>query len=444
MSMAEKLKRSVMLHSTVDTIRVLENSPVRPDMIVELTIAQVMNRVSSAHLSIERAMKFLITEAGGPVVKDHDLPSRLKELRRYEPSSACFMEEAFNEAVQHYGYNANASPMKHLQSLETYLYATGSDKDFQDIRYWELNQSTSDLIVRQIYLTLHIELLHAVKELLMPPGRVKETTSVRVEKAVQREMRPRFSYVPGTDKELSVKTYLEWLNGFDSDREAITKALRLGGPPDEEFTLEIIKKTHQELASSTDPAVKYFAEILTVLPHQPRDAVPCIEWLGPEEYQTGKVSTPAGDNLGFIFRRPDGLWNIEPAMNGPVMITDIAETQTDARSFLAEFLTRPVWVTVNGDERTLRIFGEEHNLFNRNFSQDAWQNDATQAPIPHTHEVAFWHTEHGLADGDSLKLVVPSRQFKGTADVLEGTVTQVAAQKVYILGIDSIAIVGSC
>ena len=40
---------AVIHHSVIDVIGVLENQPVRPDMIVELTAAQVMNRVSIAH-----------------------------------------------------------------------------------------------------------------------------------------------------------------------------------------------------------------------------------------------------------------------------------------------------------------------------------------------------------------------------------------------------------
>ena len=130
-------------------------------------------------------------------------------------------------------------------------------------------------------------------------------------------------------------------------------------------------------------------------------------------------------------------------MNGPVTIAAIAKSQTDAKCFLAQLQTRPAWVTVNGDERTLRIAGEEHNIFNRNYNRDAWQNDETEVPRRHTYEVDFWDTEHGLAKGDSVKLVVPSRQCKETTDILEGTVTQVVAQKVSISGIDSIALINS-
>ena len=443
-AMTPNFKRTVMLHSITDVIEIIENNPVQRDMVSELPIAKVMNRVSTAHLSIERAMKFLITQAGGPLVKDHDLPSRFNELRQHEPASAQFLEEAFREAVQHYRYNANAHHMEHLQSLETYLGATGSDQDFQDIRYWELNQSTNEIIVRQIYLSLHLELLHAVRELLMPPGRTKETVSLRVERALQTAMSPRnLAYAPGTDTELSVKLCIEWMSGFESYREAITKALREGAAPEDEFTLEILRKAHQGLTNSTDPAVKYFALILTVLPRQPRDPTPCVEWLGQEKYQTGEVSTPGGDTLGFIFHRPDGLWDIEPSRDGWVMISNIAETQTDARCFLASILTRPTRATVNGNETNLRIVGEEYDLFQTKSNQvDRRNGDTGDSQWP-TYEVDFWDNNHGIIEGDNVKLEVPSRDLEDIANVLEGTVTEVEGKKVLIHGMEPIASIGT-
>ena len=108
-------------------------------------------------------------------MKDHDLPSRLNELRQNEQHSAKFLEEAFEDAVRHYRYNANATQMKHLKSLDTYLEATGSDDRFQDIRYWELTQSTNEMILRTIYLTLHMELLYALREILLVSKSPKDT-----------------------------------------------------------------------------------------------------------------------------------------------------------------------------------------------------------------------------------------------------------------------------
>ena len=236
-----KLERAVIRHSVNDVIRVLENEPVRPDMVVELTAAQVMNRVSIAHLSIERVMKFIITEAGGPLVKDHDLPSRLNELRQNEQHSAKFLEEAFENAVRHYRYNANATHMKHLKSLDTYLEATGSDDRFQDIRYWELTQSTNEMILRTIYLTLHMELLYALREILLVSKSPKDTVSGRVERTIQRFMRATRILIctEGSEKERSVRSYLEWLNEFDCCGKALAEAVRNGVPEGDGLMLEV-------------------------------------------------------------------------------------------------------------------------------------------------------------------------------------------------------------
>ena len=431
-----KVERAVIRHSVMDVIRVLENQPVRPDMIAELTVAQVMNRVSLAHLSIERAMKFIITEAQGPLIKDHDLPSRLNELRQHESESAKFLEEAFGEAVWHYRYNANAAHMKHLKSLETYLEATGSDKDFQDIRYWELTQSRNEIIVRQIYLTLHMELLHALKEILLPQKRPKDTISTRVERAVRDAMSPRrgLSYTEGTDKERSVKAYHQWLERFENFREAITQAFSEGVANGDEFISGIINKAFQQLVTSTDPAVKYFAETLTVLPKQPKDAIPCVEWMGSEKYQVGLVSTPGGDELGYIHRRSDGLWNVTPERDDSVQLSAITETQTDARCYLATLFSRRTRLVVVGEEKWLRIVGEEHFLFKRDYKQLAkWSQDMAGTAEP-TFQVTFWDNTHGIMNGDMVRLETPSTSYPRAVDILEGTVIEVKDHEIFVQG----------
>ena len=439
--MMGKMQRAVIRYSVTDVIRILENEPVQPDMVTELTVAQLMNRVSMAHLSIERAMKFLITEAGGTFAWNHDLPSRLKELRPHDPESTRFLEKAFEDAVRHYRYDTNASHMEHLKSLGDYLKATASDKHFkQDIRYWELGQSKDKILIRKISLHLHLELLHALRELLLPSKEPKDTVSVRVEKTVQDAMFPtdEMSYIPDTDKETSVKSYIEWLEGFGGFGDAIEKAFREGVTDGDDFMLDILSKAYQELANSTDPAVRYLAETLTVLPEQPKDVIPCVEWWGPEKCQACGVSTPGGYDLGFILRRPDGLWDIEPSTDGAGVESAIAETHTDALCYLADMLTRTTRVIINGDERNLRIVGEERYLFRKGHYRSADRHrDVTQTQQA-TYQVEFWDDQHGITDNDSVKLEVPSRKLEGAVDILQGTVTGVAAQTISISGFESI------
>ena len=420
---------AVIHHSVIDVIGVLENQPVRPDMIVELTAAQVMNRVSIAHLSIERAMKFVITEAGGPLIKNHDLPSRLNELRQYEPESAKFLEEAFEDAVRHYRYNSNSTHMKHLKSLDTYLDATGSDESFQDIRYWELTQSKNEMILRTIYLTLHMELLHAMGEVLLAPDRPKDIVSTRVEMTVRDAMfsNRELSHSPGSDKEQSVQSYIEWLKGFESFTDAISHEFKKGSAGQDEFRTAIINEAHQELSKSKDPAVRYFAETLTVLPKQQRDAIPCVEWLGPEPFRAGKVSTPGGDVLGFIYRRSDARWDIAPSRNRPAMVPPVTESQTDARCYLADLLTRNARVIIGDEERQVRLVGKEYDLFKGNYGMMKPWGDTV-------FEATFWDAEHGLTNGTSIRLEAAMGDPPQVLHILEGTVTEVKDRKVFVRG----------
>ena len=87
------------------------------------------------------------------------------------------------------GSTPNSPGMGHLNSLAAYLEVCWDHtKGFIDIRYWELDQSLDEVLLRQISLNLHLELLHALKEVLAAPERLKDTVSMRVERAVKRAM----------------------------------------------------------------------------------------------------------------------------------------------------------------------------------------------------------------------------------------------------------------
>ena len=224
------IQREIINHSVEDVIRILDNEPVKGDMVPGITAVQVMNRVSIAHLSIERALKFLIKEAGGPLVETHDLRQRYQELRGHNPEAAKSLDGAFEAAVRHYCFNPNADNMTHLKTLERYLKVAGSAQAFQDIRYWELTQSLDEILLRRVHLSIHIELLHGLSEILLAPDKPKETVADRVERAVSNAMWPaaKMAYSPGTSEERSINSYIAWLQGFSSKRQALTEAVQKG------------------------------------------------------------------------------------------------------------------------------------------------------------------------------------------------------------------------
>ena len=328
--------------------------------------------------------------------------------------------------------------MKHLKTLERYLEVSGSNKAFQDIRYWELTQSLDEILLRQIYLSIHIELLHGLRELLLVPDRPTETVANRVERAVSNAMQPTeiMAYSPGSPKEHSIHSYIEWMRGFRTWSEALADAVQKGFNIGDNFMANLVRGAYKTLLEAADPAVRYFASTLDVLPKQPRDVIPCVEWLGPEKVRSGFISTPAGTDLGVIERGQDGLWYITPLQEGLVTVSAKASSQTDARCYLATLLTRSARVTVEGQARSLRVVGEEHHLFQRNYDEIDWLNEPIGNQKTWTHKITFWDKDHGIEVNESVRVEVRLGGTKGIVHILEGTVREVAEHEVYLSGED--------
>ncbi len=433
--MSVEIEQVIIEYSVRDVLGILEHEPVQPDLVGQITAVQIMNRVSIAHLSIERALKFLITRAGGVWEKDHHLGDRLRELIQHQPSSADFLNHAFDAAVRHYRFNANAANGAHLKSLESYLDVVGSDKAFQDLRYWELRQSPDELLLRRLQLALHMELLRAVRELLRgrPPT---DTVSARVERAVKQAM---FSplvlaYSPGSPKEGSVNLYLKWRKGFASWSDALANAVQQQFMIGDEFASGLVAKAHRELLEHSDPAVSYFAGRLDVLPRQPRDVTPPVEWIGTPVHQRGIVSAPSGAELGEIERRWDGLWNITPFQSGPVIVTAKAASQTDARCYLARLFTAVAEMTVNGEQRSFRIVANDETFIEWDQARVGYADDSPSRDENRFHEVIFWEVGHGLKIDDQVKIRVRSGFERRLVHVLAGVVAKVEGHVAYLFG----------
>ena len=191
-------------------------------------------------------------------------------------------------------------------------------------------------------MAIHIELLRGIKHILRNPELQVWTVADRVENAAKEAMFPAagLAFSPGTAKEVEVNSYLEWLKQFSSFRDAFASVVTNPAQYGNTIAIEFSRAGLQTLKQSTDPAVRYFAHSLDVLPEQSRDVIPCVKWLGPEDFISGLVNTPGGTFLGHIERGRDGLWYITPATAGLVMVEAKAKSQTDARCYLASILSR--------------------------------------------------------------------------------------------------------
>ena len=426
--MAE-IERDIIQISMEDAISILEDCPVKEFIVPQVTIVQVMNRVSIAHLSIERALKFLITEAGGTFKEIHDLDKLYHRLGQNDPVSAGALDSAFQAAVRHYRFNPNATNMKHFKAIERYLETTGSDQAFQGVRYWELNQSLEEILLRKIFLNIHLELLHGLSEILISHRRPMETVDDRVEWAIKNALL-KFGdrwYEPETIREYPVGSYNHWLTKHSNFKDALSEAVKEGFEIGDAHACKSMRTAYEQLLESKDPAVRYFVNSLNVLPTQPRDAIPEAEWLDPKERRKGMVRTPGGAALGVVQKYEDGLWYVTRFEGGPPKPPAKAMTQTDALCYLAVTMTRPAQVTADGEERNLRIVEGFHSDF-RHARVKVDPRD------PAMNKVTFWDNNHDVEVGQQVLIESRRTDTEFFRDKIEGEVVAVMGSEVSILG----------
>lgn len=147
---------SVIEHSLKDVIDILQSKPVQRDLEPGIEIARMMNRVAIAHLSIERAMKFLIKEAesGNGFPRTHRLSCLYEKLKQDDPNSVEFLDHAFEKAVRFFNYNPNSSEQSHFVSLSEYLGKVGGADAFNEMRYWEVGVQEINEMVNRTSLTV--------------------------------------------------------------------------------------------------------------------------------------------------------------------------------------------------------------------------------------------------------------------------------------------------
>ena len=371
----DRMARYKVEESIEDVIKILDSAPIHRDLIRETENVQLTNRAPVAHLAIERGLKALIVEATGVTPEhEHSLNELYRQIQKCDEESAKYLVGAFEDAVKFFGYNIKAKGYGYLRSLDNYLSKVGTDKNFEALRYWAIEEPPKDNNpIPYILPSLHRELLCALSCLFHPNRNRRETVSERVERTVAHAMidESHLYYYSINDsysvnelqKKHSISLYRDWLDEHSTLRDALKEAVNQDfNIRDDEFTAQILRDAWKDLQESNDLAVLYYMSTLTDLPKgsQKRDsnAIPEVRWFDKDQ-TSGRVETPAGTHLGFIKKHPDGGWGIRPSQDGPVGITDFAKTLADAKAYLVNRLTREVTVTVNEDTRQLLIVRDE-------------------------------------------------------------------------------------
>ena len=370
----------------------------------------------------------------------HDLHLHLKTLRECSPARATQLDEAFSATVLFYGLNPNRRELRHLESLDDYLSVVGTANAFQKMRYWELDQPTDDPLIGKVWLPIHSEILRATEQLFLREGRRVQTIIDRVERAVHGALLPsdRLGYSPGTEQEQSVIAYIKWVKTFPSRREAFASAVQQKFSVGDDYANHMVLTAYRTLAELNDAAVSFFVSRSAVLPSQPREPTPPVDWLDSPQEHHGTVRTPGGTLLGFVDRSVDGVWNITPAVDGPVRVAALARSQTDARCYLAQLLSVPTNAIIDGSASELRLVGEEFNLFEINYQRIDDAGVGAEETDAWTHKLTVWDSQHGISEGQTVRFEVIGNETRVLMNVLEGSVVKVEGPEIFVLGIDSL------
>ena len=140
--------------------------------------------------------------------------------------------------------------------------------------------------------------------------------------------------------------------------------------------------------------------------------------------------------MGFIQRGPHGLWHITPIQSGPIGVSAKAKTQKDAICYLAQLLTRPASMTVDGVSSSLRIVGQGRNVFKcmrenvRNPDHDIFGDEEK------TYRVDFWDKHHGIETAPEILIESTRNDTPGVTltDKLSGKVLEVKGHSVVVAG----------
>ena len=423
-----------------DALQILDDSLLRPDTPAQVTLIQISNRIPATHLAIERGLRFLIEKQGVKSEWHHGLHRHLRKLRDLDRSAVAYLERAFNDSTEFYGLNPNRPNFGHIRSLDTYLETVGTKKAFDGMRYWELNPEQEQSLFRKVWPAIHREILLAVSLLQVSDSSGLETIAGRVQQTVHAALFPteRLGYSPGSDHEATVKRYIDWILNHPSRQEALTEAYRRDFAIGDKFMNSMLSQAYQSLTQSTDPAIRLLLARIDVLPTQPRDVIPLIEWSDPRQEQPGKVLTPGGTVLGYVQRTHDGIWNIFPFRVGAVSKFVRAKTQTDACSYLAQLLSETSKIKVNDEARTIRLVGEPPYRVTENYSRMRDSADSVD-PVIWTHKFNCWDKNHGIGSNDQIRVELPNSGEQNIIHVVEGQVTFTNGTEVFVEGRDVLA-----
>ena len=396
----------------------------------EFTVPQTIDRLLSAHSTIESSMKYLIKRAGGSYTYTHDLGVLLKELMGCNPIAAQSLCDAFDAVIEFYRTDTQDLDYRHLASLPDYLGKAATEKQFKLMRYLELESSIDDPALEYMHIEFHYEILRALGEVLLPRH---GTIFNRVEKAARRAfLNTRHLDSLASRSEASKEAYTAWLEDQGTYLEALRKLGPREYPIGDDHADSVANGVCYELTGSEDVALRIEAcAQLDSRPIQKRDLETCIWRI--EGSMNRIVTTPAKDPIGYMRPLPTGFWvaSDDGFDTSPAWF----RTESDARLYLANLFLIELRITTGRGSSSYHVVSNESLRGTQ--KHPSLELDSCNWAEFRTGMLwlKLWDSHHGLLPGEHIEVStdVDDTECDPVPDLYwRGRIARVAGQDVYV------------
>ena len=262
----------------------------------EFTIPQEVDRLLSAHSTMESSMKYLIKRSGGSYTYTHDLGILLERLTELDLVAAQSLCEAFDAAIEFYGTDTQDPDYRHLASLREYLGKAATEEQFKLLRYLEVESSIDDPALEYIYVEFHYEILRALGEVLLPR---QGTIWGRVEEAARRAfLDPHLLDSLASHGETFKEVYIRWMEDQGTYLGALRRLGSRERPIGDEHADRVARSVCYELTGSEEVALRIIAHAqVNSKPIECQDVETCMWRIKGSKNRI--VTTSAKDRIGF-------------------------------------------------------------------------------------------------------------------------------------------------
>ena len=435
-----------------------EQNPIKRDAIIGNDAMQVGEFVEHTHVAIDKGLKWAIKKSGGNPRSTHSWQALLQDLGKLDNGQVIldYLREAFIAARKFYCIDISRPEFKHIKTLDSYVNKVGDKEVYHEARYGTLNSITkgdsssgslSREAMRYVLPQAHIEILRALEGLRSYDSwqenpSDKDNVIARVEREVVHQIIDSVNHYSAAMGGEIIEPFKKWNESVDCYVNALEISVRNRFTEDSFGEMRnVLSNAYEKLLRSEDSAVKYRMDTFRYLAEDSQEPIETINLQQclcqvNKSNDSFEVSSPSGEQIGFLGRHFDGSWSGDAIAGGQF----VAWERNAAAWFMLRLGVWPCDFVINGVARQHLLIGQGNGVNGFRISR---VTESAEYVAMQNWELKFWDDTHGLKLGDRIAVnAVESaewQEFRGRSrdffvgNIILGNVSEVNEHKVKLV-----------